>query len=203
MGVIDTGVDYTHPALGGCFGPGCRVAYGYDFVGDAYNGENAPTPGNDPRDTCNGHGTHVAGIIGAKDDKFEFTGIAPEVTFGAYRIFGCDGSSSDDVIMSAMERAYQDGMDVINLSLGDIGWPESPASLLADELSLKGMIVCAAAGNEGDRGMFEVGAPSLGRHALSIASVDNTHVLSHTIKVDDLIVGKLVNYFNIYDGHSL
>lgn len=111
------------------------------------------------------------------------------MTFGAYRIFGCQGSSSDDVIMKAMERAFLDGMDVINLSLGDVGWPESPASLLADELSLKGMIVCAAAGNEGDKGIFEVGAPSLGKHALSIASVDNTHVLSHTIKVDDLIIG--------------
>jgi minor extracellular serine protease Vpr len=179
-----------HPALGGCFGPNCRVAYGYDFVGDAYTGENVPMPDEDPRDTCNGHGTHVTGIIGGKDDQFHFTGIAPEVTFGAYRIFGCEGSSSDDVIMKAMERAYMDGMDIINLSLGDVGWPESPASLLADELSLKGMIVCAAAGNEGEKGIFEVGAPSLGRHALSIASVDNTHVLSHTIKVDELIVGK-------------
>jgi subtilisin family serine protease len=69
-------VDYTHPALGGCFGPECRVAYGYDFVGDAYTGDNVPIPDDDPRDNCNGHGTHVAGIIGAKD--LQFTGVAPE-----------------------------------------------------------------------------------------------------------------------------
>ncbi|KAI8640225.1 peptidase S8/S53 domain-containing protein [Parasitella parasitica] len=192
VGIIDTGVDYLHPALGGCFGENCRVAYGYDFVGDEYNGDNAPNPDSDPRDTCNGHGTHVAGIIGARDATLQFTGIAPDVTFGAYRIFGCAGSSSDDVIMKAMERAYLDGMDVINLSLGDVGWPESPASLLADELALKGMIVCAAAGNEGDKGIFEVGAPSLGKHALSIASVDNTHVLSHTIRLqNNLTLGYL------------
>ncbi|KAI7893941.1 peptidase S8/S53 domain-containing protein, partial [Mucor mucedo] len=189
VGIIDTGVDYMHPALGGCFGPNCRVAYGYDFVGDAYTGENMPIPDDDPRDTCNGHGTHVTGIIGAKDDASKFTGIAPQVTFGAYRIFGCEGSSTDDVIMKAMEKAYMDGMDIINLSLGDVGWPESPASLLADALALKGMIVCAAAGNEGEKGIFEVGSPSLGRHALSIASVDNTHVLSHTFKIGDLTVG--------------
>jgi hypothetical protein len=73
--------------------------------------------------------------------------------------------------------------------LGDVGWPESPASLLADELALKGMIVCAAAGNEGDKGIFAVGTPSLGKNALSIASVDNTHVLSHTIKIGQLTLG--------------
>lgn len=165
-------------------------------------------------DNCNGHGTHVAGIIGAKDTRFQFTGIAPEgkkniltclayenntlfiVLFGAYRIFGCSGSSSDDIIMKAMEQAYLDGMDVLNLSLGDVGWPESPASLLADELALKGMIVCAAAGNEGEKGIFEVGAPSLGKHALSIASVDNAHVLSHTIKLaNGLSLGNISFFF--------
>ena len=35
---LDTGIDYTHPALGGKFGPGNKVAGGYDLVGDAYNG---------------------------------------------------------------------------------------------------------------------------------------------------------------------
>jgi subtilisin family serine protease len=32
VGIIDSGVDYLHPALGGCFGPGCKVRYGYDFA---------------------------------------------------------------------------------------------------------------------------------------------------------------------------
>ncbi|RKP09654.1 hypothetical protein THASP1DRAFT_28539, partial [Thamnocephalis sphaerospora] len=58
IGIIDTGIDYKHPSLGGCFGPGCIVAYGYDFVGDAYNGKNVPQPDADPMDECNGHGTH-------------------------------------------------------------------------------------------------------------------------------------------------
>lgn len=78
VGIIDTGVDYTHPGLGGCYGPECRVAYGYDFVGDEYNGENTPIPDNDPMNNCNGHGTHVTGIIGANDSHLNFTGIAPE-----------------------------------------------------------------------------------------------------------------------------
>lgn len=39
IGIIDTGVDYTHPSLGGCFGPNCLIAGGYDFVGDNYTGQ--------------------------------------------------------------------------------------------------------------------------------------------------------------------
>ncbi|KAI9320106.1 peptidase S8/S53 domain-containing protein [Dichotomocladium elegans] len=188
VGIIDSGVDYTHPALGGCFGTGCRIAYGIDLVGDAYRGDNDPVPDNNPMD-CNGHGTHVAGIIGGNDPEHHFTGVAPEVTFGVYRVFGCSGSSADDVIMKAMELAFNDGMDVINLSLGDIGWPDSPASVLADVLTLKGMIVCAAAGNEGEKGMFEVGSPSLGRHVLSVASTDNSATLAHPILKGNLSIG--------------
>jgi len=41
VAVMDTGIDYKHPDLGGCFGPGCRVAYGTDLVGDAYDAEAA------------------------------------------------------------------------------------------------------------------------------------------------------------------
>ncbi|CAO3585587.1 unnamed protein product [Absidia cylindrospora] len=126
------------------------------------------------------------------------------VILGAYRIFGCSGSSADDIIMKAMEMAYLDGMDVINLSLGDNGWPLSPASVLADKLSLMGMTVCAAAGNEGEKGIFEVGAPSLGRHAISIASVDNSMVLAHSIQQGEDNYGYTTTNgksFNISDAH--
>jgi subtilisin family serine protease len=51
LAIIDTGIDYTHPDLGGCFGPSCKVVSGYDFVNND----------NDPIDD-QGHGTHVAGI---------------------------------------------------------------------------------------------------------------------------------------------
>ena len=39
IGIIDSGVDYTHTSLGGCFGPSCLIAGGFDFVGDQYNGQ--------------------------------------------------------------------------------------------------------------------------------------------------------------------
>lgn len=88
VGIIDSGVDYTHPALGGCFGEdNCKVRYGYDFVGDGSNG--FLQPDDDPMD-CAGHGTHVAGIIAANSSTSSLIGVAPNVTLGAYRVFGCD-----------------------------------------------------------------------------------------------------------------
>jgi len=60
IAIIDTGIDYTHPDLGGCFGPGCKVIDGYDFIN---NDE-------DPMDD-QGHGTHCAGIA-AGDGDYSF-----------------------------------------------------------------------------------------------------------------------------------
>lgn len=61
IAAIDTGVDYLHPALGGCFGEGCKVAFGYDFVGDDYPSSTVESP--TPLTQCllGGHGTHVMG----------------------------------------------------------------------------------------------------------------------------------------------
>lgn len=63
VAIIDTGVHYLHPALGGCFGPGCKVAFGYDFPGDDYGDNHVPAPKPDPLAMCfdGFHGTHVTG----------------------------------------------------------------------------------------------------------------------------------------------
>ncbi|KAJ0280160.1 hypothetical protein COL940_006412 [Colletotrichum noveboracense] len=50
IGIVDSGVDYTHPALGGCFGEGCLVNYGWDLTGDNYFPPNSPEPDADPYD---------------------------------------------------------------------------------------------------------------------------------------------------------
>jgi subtilisin family serine protease len=60
VAVMDTGIDYHHPDLGGCFGPGCRVEVGHDFVGDDFTGPGSPlVPDNDP-DDCGGQDTRWA-----------------------------------------------------------------------------------------------------------------------------------------------
>lgn len=100
----------------------------------------------------------MAGII-AGNDHF-VRGVAPDATLGAYRVFGCDGSTSADIIVAAMERAWSDGMDIINLSLGGgSSWPEYPTSMCGKILSEAGVIVVAAMGNEGVVGLWEASAP--------------------------------------------
>ena len=184
VAVMDTGIDYHHPDLGGGFGPGRRVVTGYDFVGDRYDAEGSgnaqiPHPDTDP-DDCNGHGTHVAGIIGASGNPATggARGVAPGVTFGAYRVFGCDGSTSSDIMLAAMERALDDGMQVLNMSIGAAfqTWPQYPTAAGADALVAAGMVVVASIGNSGTSGVYSAGAPGVGRNVIGVASYDNSHV---------------------------
>jgi subtilisin family serine protease len=201
VAVIDTGVDYHHPDLGGGFGPGSRVVTGYDFVGDRYNfggsgGSLIPHPDNDP-DDCNGHGTHVAGIIGANGNPETggARGVAPGVTLAAYRVFGCGGSTSSDIMLAAMERALDDGMDVVNMSIGAgfQSWPQYPTAVGADALVDAGVIVVVAAGNEGGFGVYSAGAPGVGRKVIGVASFDNSHLEMpfFTAAPDDRVFGYL------------
>lgn len=104
---MDTGVDYTHPALGGCFGKKCLVSYGYDLVGDTWDGFDAPKPDGDPFDKCIGHGTHVSGIIAAQPNELNFTGVAPGATLGMYKVFSCETlGTSDDVLIAALYVSF-------------------------------------------------------------------------------------------------
>ena len=195
VAVMDTGVDYHHPDLGGGFGPVYRVITGYDFVGDAYNADSnspaynpVPVPDDDP-DDCNGHGTHVAGIVGANG---AVTGVAPGVKFGAYRVFGCAGSTTADIMMAAMERLLADGMQVLNMSIGSaFQWPQYPTGEAADRLVNKGVSVVASIGNSGANGLYSAGSPGLGKKVIGVASYDNSHVRLRifTISPDNMPIG--------------
>ncbi|KAG8906709.1 hypothetical protein FRB99_006307 [Tulasnella sp. 403] len=176
VGIIDTGVDYLHPALGGGFGKGFKVSHGYDFVGDAYDGTNTPIPDDDPMD-CEGHGTHVSGIVGANLNEYNFTGVAPRANLGMYRVFGCDGGTPDDILIKAIERAFSDGNHVISLSLGGAsGWTEAPTSVVCQRVAQAGRVVTVAAGNDGAYGTYYASAPGLGKGVISVASVENTEI---------------------------
>jgi minor extracellular serine protease Vpr len=184
VAVMDSGIDYNHPDLGGAWGN--RVAYGWDFVGNDFNGSNEPVPGPDP-DDCNGHGTHVAGIIGASG---VVTGVAPGVTFGAYKVFGCTGSTWADIMIEAMEMALADGMDVLNMSIGSaFSWPQYPTAVAADRLVKRGMVVVASIGNSGASGLYSAGAPGLGKDVIGVASFDNTDVYVPYFEVGDSKIG--------------
>ncbi len=182
VAVMDTGIDYTHPDLGGPGGfPNDRIVTGHDFVGDDFNAADptsTPVPDEDPQD-CNGHGTHVAGIIGAEG---QVTGVAPDVEFGAYKVFGCTGSTTADIMIAAMERALADDMDVLNMSIGSShSWPGYPTAVASDNLVDEGMVVVASIGNSGDTGLYSAGAPGLGENVIGVAAYDNTHIRAASV----------------------
>lgn len=114
IGIIDTGIDYRHPALGAGFGPGKKIAGGYSFVLD--NGTLCNSP--DPLTTCygGGHGTHVAGkyqrldfasvadsvgIIGMDSipGGFDIVGVAPEASIYMYKALDCGGYVSRYILV--------------------------------------------------------------------------------------------------------
>lgn len=186
VAVIDTGIDYNHPDLGGGYGPGFRVVGGWDLVGDGFDARDPakriPVPDPDPMDP-RGHGTHVAGIIGANGT---IRGVAPGVNFLAYKVFGQQGTTLADVMLAAMERALVDGARVVNMSIGSaFQWPQYPTAQGADRLVNRGVVVVASQGNNGTSGLFGGGAPSVGSKTLAVASFDNTHSLLPVFRLPD------------------
>jgi subtilisin family serine protease len=206
VAVMDTGIDVNHPAFGGdgvaeldspFFYSSPRILYGFDFVGNDYNANSddatynpVPVPDDIP-DDCAGHGTHVAGIIGANDATNDLKGVAPDVILGAYRVFGCNGSTTADVMVAAMERVLADGMKVLNMSIGSAyQWPQYPTAVAASRLVEQGVVVVASIGNNGANGLYAAGAPGLGENVIGVASFDNTFTtqFAFSISPDDMLI---------------
>ncbi|KAG6061713.1 hypothetical protein E4U17_000053 [Claviceps sp. LM77 group G4] len=172
IAVIDSGIDWTHPALGnGCFGKGCLVSFGTDLVGDDFTGHNKPIPGNKPLD-CAGHGTHVAGIIAAQPNPLGFTGAATGVSL----------DSANDVLIAAFNKAFEDGANIITTSYGGAqGWSEDPWAVTASRIIQAGVPVTIAAGNDGNNGLFfaDGGASGKGVTAVARYNTIETPLLSY------------------------
>ncbi|KAI9494879.1 peptidase S8/S53 domain-containing protein [Zychaea mexicana] len=193
VGVIDSGVDYRHPALGGCFGSGCKIEFGYDLVGDAYNGTHESIQeDDDPLDNCpptavgaTGHGTFVSGLIGATDTQLNWTGTAPAATLGMWRVFGCNSQiATTDVFLKAMEMAYKADMDILNLSFGqDGGWHEDAVSVFADRLVSRGVHVVVASGNIGTSGIMLTASPATGNGVIAVSSSMNSQLPGFVLEV--------------------
>ncbi|GAA0289423.1 minor extracellular serine protease Vpr [Gracilibacillus halotolerans] len=157
VGVIDTGVDYTHPDL--------RLNYrgGYDLVD--FDGDPMETTIEEGIPTT--HGTHVAGIIAANG---QMKGIAPDAELYAYRALGPGGTGTSVQVMAAIEQAVKDGMDVINLSLGNtINGPDWPTSVAVNRATEEGIAVVIANGNSGPN-QWTVGSPASADQVISVGA---------------------------------
>lgn len=204
VGVIDTGIDYTHamflgegteaaykavkPSESNSGFPNQRVVGGIDLVGTDFNSasvdydKHIPKPDMNPLDEA-GHGSHVAGTIaGIGDQVNSYNGMAPDAALHAIKVFGADGSTSDSVVIAALEYSADpnadgdiaDQLDIVNLSLGSgYGNPHILYSEAIKNLVHGGTVVVASAGNSGHID-YIVGAPGSSTEAISVAaSVDN------------------------------
>jgi subtilisin family serine protease len=126
--VIDTGIDVTHPDL--------NVVEFRNYAG----GQNTD---------CNGHGSHVAGTIGAKDDSSGVVGVAPGIRLHAVKVLRCNGSGSWSSVISGID--YVAGTTtrpaVANMSLG--GAQNTAVDQAVKNAAGKGVFFAVAAGNDG------------------------------------------------------
>lgn len=163
IAVIDSGVDSKHPAFADNLVPG------YDFT------DNPRNPKNDSTD-CIGHGTFVSSVIVGNSDVL--IGVAPQATIKMYKVFGCSPTTTDDIILAAMIKAYSENPDVMSLSLGsDRGYPSIPVSLVAAKIAETIPIVFAA-GNSGSDGLYRASSGASGKGVIAVASVEADQLLS-------------------------
>ncbi len=204
VGVIDTGIDFTHSMMGGLgkkeiyealdpsaateFFPNDKVVGGVDFAGTNYSAggelleQQIPVRDENPLDE-GGHGSHVAGsVAGIGDGVKSYSGVAPDAKLYALKVFGKTGSTSDVVVISALEYAADPSekvdpsnrLDVVNLSLGGgFGKPKILYNEAIKNLTKAGTVVVASAGNSGDN-PYITGAPGTSDEAISVAaSIDD------------------------------
>lgn len=146
VGIIDSGVDGTHPDL-------TNVTGGLNCVSDEVRANPAAAQNWRPALTEGEHGTHVAGIVGGRGPASGFRGVAPGVKLRSYRVFPDhprpppnNGASNFD-IAKAIDTAVADKCDIINMSLG--GGPKDDLTRAAiDRAIAAGVVVVAAAGND-------------------------------------------------------
>jgi subtilisin family serine protease len=173
IAVIDTGVDYSHPDLGSCSqteflaGTCSKVIDGYDFVNND----------NDPIDD-HGHGTHCAATAAGNGI---LKGVAPDASIYAYKVLSSGGSGYMSWTISAIERAvdpnndsnFSDHVDIISMSLGGPGNPDSPVSTAVDNAVDAGAVAVIAAGNSGP-GERTIGSPGTARKAITVGASDKS-----------------------------
>lgn len=162
VAILDTGIDNTHEDLA------VNVKGGHSVFTDEDN--------KDPFFDGNGHGTHVAGTVGAIHNDIGVLGVAHQVNLYAVKVLDNDGSGSYAGIAEGIEWSIENDMDIINMSLGG----SSSSSILEEFSNLaneEGLLIVAAAGNSGNRGgnNDNVGYPAKYESVVAVAAIDENN----------------------------
>ncbi|WP_404356549.1 S8 family serine peptidase [Cytobacillus firmus] len=170
VAILDTGIDSGHPDLkvksGICVLQKCTNSFQDD----------------------NGHGTHVAGIIGAQNNNIGIVGVAPEAEIYVIKALDKYGNGTTSTIMAGLDWAISQNVDIINMSLTsaieDVGM-----KTMIDKAFEKGIIVIAAAGNTGTdiKRTEQVLYPAKFDNVIAVSGVDKDNV-----RVDSSSKGKEV-----------
>ena len=153
VAILDTGVDCMHPDL--------RCSGGVNLV----------ARGAEPADD-NGHGTHVAAIVGAKRNGAGVVGVAPEATIVPVKVLDeTGGGAVSDIVTGIYLAALERGVKVINLS---VGTPQGTVGLRrAVNFALgRGVAIVAAAGNNGEAGGSQRFYPAAYNGVLAVGAID-------------------------------
>ena len=131
--VIDTGIDFDHPDLN------VDQTRSRSFI-----------PNVTSADDENGHGTHVAGIIGAKNNNIGVLGVASDATLVSLRVLDKDGKGTLSSIIQALSyiSANARAGDVVNMSVGEDEQPSDVLDQQVKAIAAKGIYVAIAAGND-------------------------------------------------------
>ncbi|MBC7264195.1 MAG: S8 family peptidase [Chloroflexi bacterium] len=158
IAIVDTGIDPLHPDFAG------RIAGKISFAG--------PSPDDD-----NGHGTHVAGIAAGAGAKYR--GVAPGASIYAAKVLAADGTGYMSQVIQGLDWAWQQGVKVVNLSLGSPGPSDGTDALstACNELVNRGIVVCVAAGNFGP-GASTIGAPGAAENVITVGATDDNDNLA-------------------------
>jgi len=136
VAVLDSGIDNDHEDL--------NVAGGVNFVAKKIRGKWRVDP--NAWDDDNGHGTHVAGTIAAKDNELGVVGVAPDVNLFAVKVLDKNGEGYYSDVIAGIQWSIDNGMDVISMSLG--GPDDAALHAVCDAAYAAGIVIVAATGNE-------------------------------------------------------
>lgn len=173
VAVLDTGIDYTHPSLGGGIGPGHTVIGGYNFTNNTID--------------CmdhHGHGTAVAGMVAANSvNGSGVQGVAFGAKLLAYKVLDDNGSGITSVILAGLERALDpdqdpatdDAADIVLMSFGNSDCNDQIMNDAIENATKAGALCVASAGNDGyDKAFSSVSSPASAPSALGVGSVDGS-----------------------------